>query len=135
MHKARVARLMKDLENCTTQDLLGVAALLLRTDAKYAKTLTASLSDAVDIVGNVNTVTYKNVMAMLFGHKVVWLESTGDKKIYVIKAVREICALGLKEAKELVDRVPSVLPSTTISPEEAVRMLGEAGAVAVLKKA
>ena len=36
----------------------------------------------------------------------VILEAAGDKKIQVIKAVREITGLGLKEAKELVDNAP-----------------------------
>jgi len=39
----------------------------------------------------------------------ITLASSGDKKIEVIKAVRTITGLGLKEAKELVDGVPSVL--------------------------
>ena len=39
----------------------------------------------------------------------VELTSAGDKKIQVIKAVKEALALGLKEAKDLVDGVPSVL--------------------------
>ena len=37
----------------------------------------------------------------------VVLESAGDKKINVIKAVREVTSLGLKEAKDLVEGVPS----------------------------
>jgi large subunit ribosomal protein L7/L12 len=39
----------------------------------------------------------------------VTLASTGDKKIEVIKVVREITGLGLKEAKDLVDAAPSTL--------------------------
>lgn len=39
----------------------------------------------------------------------ITLASSGDKKIEVIKAVRTITGLGLKEAKELVDGAPSVL--------------------------
>ena len=37
----------------------------------------------------------------------VELQSAGDKKIQVIKVVRELTSLGLKEAKELVDSAPS----------------------------
>ena len=39
----------------------------------------------------------------------VMLNAIGDKKIQVIKAVREITGLGLKEAKEMVDGAPKVV--------------------------
>lgn len=48
----------------------------------------------------------------------VILTSIGDKKINVIKAVREITALGLKEAKELVDNAPKPIKEN-VSKEEA----------------
>ena len=39
----------------------------------------------------------------------VILEGVGDKKIQVIKVVREVTSLGLKEAKELVDNAPGTV--------------------------
>lgn len=48
----------------------------------------------------------------------VILASIGDKKIQVIKAVRELTDLGLKEAKELVDSSPKPV-KTGVSKEEA----------------
>jgi large subunit ribosomal protein L7/L12 len=52
----------------------------------------------------------------------VELQSAGDKKIQVIKAVREITSLGLKEAKELVDSAPSkVKEGITKEEAEAIR--------------
>lgn len=48
----------------------------------------------------------------------VELQSAGDKKIQVIKVVREITSLGLKEAKDLVDSAPSKVKEG-ISKEEA----------------
>ncbi len=48
----------------------------------------------------------------------VVLESIGDKKIQVIKVVRELTSLGLKEAKELVDSAPSKVKEG-VSKEEA----------------
>lgn len=48
----------------------------------------------------------------------VILASAGDKKIQVIKVVRELTSLGLKEAKELVDGAPKPL-KTGVSKEEA----------------
>jgi large subunit ribosomal protein L7/L12 len=48
----------------------------------------------------------------------VILQSAGDKKINVIKVVREITKLGLKEAKDLVDGAPKVVVEK-VSKEEA----------------
>ena len=48
----------------------------------------------------------------------VILQSAGDKKINVIKVVREITKLGLKEAKDLVDGAPKMV-SEKVSKEEA----------------
>jgi large subunit ribosomal protein L7/L12 len=65
----------------------------------------------------------------------VMLEATGDKKINVIKVVRQVTALGLKEAKELVDSAPSKIKEA-ISKDEAEELkkqLEEAGATVSLK--
>ena len=65
----------------------------------------------------------------------VVLTSPGDKKIQVIKAVRELTSLGLKEAKELVDGAPQPL-KTGVAKEEADAMkakLEEQGATVELK--
>ena len=63
------------------------------------------------------------------------LTNVGDKKVNVIKAVRAITGLGLKEAKTLVDEAPSPVKEG-ISKEEAedfLKQLEEAGAAAELK--
>ena len=63
------------------------------------------------------------------------LTSFGDNKIKVIKAVRGITGLGLKEAKELVDGVPSKLKEA-VSKEEAdaaAEQLKEVGASVEVK--
>jgi large subunit ribosomal protein L7/L12 len=65
----------------------------------------------------------------------VVLAEVGGNKIAVIKAVRAITGLGLKEAKEKVDGVPSVLQEGVAKEqaEEAKKQLEEAGAKAELK--
>ena len=65
----------------------------------------------------------------------VVLESVGAEKIKVIKAVREITGLGLKEAKELVDGAPSNLKEGVEKAEaDAIKtQLEEVGATVVLK--
>ena len=65
----------------------------------------------------------------------VILESIGEKKIQVIKAVRGITGLGLKEAKELVEAAPKAVKEG-VSKEEAEKVqaeLQEAGASVELK--
>ena len=65
----------------------------------------------------------------------VILASAGDKKIQVIKVVRELTGLGLKEAKDLVDGAPKAL-KTGVSKEEADSMkakLEEQGATVEIK--
>ena len=65
----------------------------------------------------------------------VVLASAGDKKINVIKAVREATGLGLKEAKELVDGAPKPVKEhiAKAEAEELKKKLEEAGATVELK--
>ncbi|HEL2219121.1 TPA: 50S ribosomal protein L7/L12 [Streptococcus suis] len=65
----------------------------------------------------------------------VELTSAGDKKVGVIKVVREITGLGLKEAKELVDGAPAMVKEgvATAEAEEIKAKLEEAGASVTLK--
>ncbi len=65
----------------------------------------------------------------------VILEGIGDKKIQVIKVVREVTSLGLKEAKDLVDGAPSTVREA-LTKEEAEQVkakLEEQGATVALK--
>ncbi len=65
----------------------------------------------------------------------VVLEAVGSEKIKVIKAVRELTGLGLKEAKEVVDGAPSNLKEGVdkAEAEAAKKALEEVGATVVLK--
>lgn len=65
----------------------------------------------------------------------VELTNVGDNKIKVIKAVREITGLGLKEAKEVVDGAPKVLKEgvSKEDAEAAKAKLEEVGATATIK--
>ena len=65
----------------------------------------------------------------------VVLKEVGAAKLQVVKAVKEACGLGLKEAKDLVDGVPSTLKEG-LSKDEAENLkkaIEEAGAVVELK--
>ncbi len=65
----------------------------------------------------------------------VVLSAAGDKKVNVIKAVRAITGLGLKEAKALVDEAPSPIKegATKDEAEDFKKQLEEAGASVELK--
>lgn len=65
----------------------------------------------------------------------VVLESFGAKKIQVIKVIRQLTSLGLKEAKELVDKAPSTVREA-VSKDEAADIkekLETAGATVIVK--
>ncbi len=63
------------------------------------------------------------------------LKSVGDQKINVIKIVREVTGLGLKEAKDLVDGAPKIVKENVKKEEaeEIRKKLSEAGATVELK--
>ena len=65
----------------------------------------------------------------------VILTAAGDNKVNVIKAVRELTALGLKEAKDLVDGAPKPVKEgvSKADAEAALKKLTEAGAKAEIK--
>ena len=65
----------------------------------------------------------------------VMLTNFGDKKLDVIKVVRELTGLGLKDAKDLVENVPSKVKEAVSKADgdEIVKKLTEAGATAELK--
>jgi large subunit ribosomal protein L7/L12 len=65
----------------------------------------------------------------------VHLTSTGDKKINVIKVVREVTSLGLKEAKDLVDGAPKLVKEGVSKDEAATikKKFEEVGATVEIK--
>jgi len=65
----------------------------------------------------------------------VMLTATGDSKVNVIKAVREVTSLGLKEAKDLVDGAPKAVKEgvTKAEAEAVLKKLTDAGAKAEIK--
>ena len=68
-------------------------------------------------------------------YQITLVESPADKKIGVIKVVREITGLGLKEAKDLVDGAPKVVKETApkAEAEDIKKKLEAAGAKVTLK--
>ncbi len=112
MSVLELSELVKDLE-----DKFGVSA------ASFAAPAMAPQAGAAEAAAEVQTEFTVN------------LTSIGDKKIQVIKVVRVITGLGLKEAKDLVDNAPKPVKEN-VSEEEAKDIkakLEEAGATAEIK--
>jgi large subunit ribosomal protein L7/L12 len=67
--------------------------------------------------------------------EVTLAEAPADKKIAIIKVVRDVTGLGLKEAKELVESAPKVLKESASKTEadEIVKKFADVGAKATLK--
>ena len=65
----------------------------------------------------------------------VVLKATGEKKVNVIKAVRAITGLGLKEAKDMVDGAPATVKegASKAEADDAKKQLEEAGTTVELK--
>ena len=129
-----MAKITKDdvLDYLAGANMLDVSDLISAIEEKFNVSATAPVavagaaapSEASD-AGAVEEKTEFNIE----------LTSSGDKKIAVIKAVREVTSLGLKEAKDLVDGAPSIVKES-VSKDDAAEMqkkLEEAGATVTLK--
>ncbi len=106
-----VAELVKELEE--EFGVSAAAAMPMMMAAPGGAAAPAEVKDTFDVV----------------------LISVGDKKINVIKAVREVTSLGLKEAKDLVDGAPKAIKEgvSKTEAEEIQKKFTEAGAKVELK--
>ena len=118
------------LKYLETANMLEISELISEIEDKFGVSAAAPVAVAASAgdAGSAGAVEEKTEFD-------VELAASGEKKINVIKAVREITSLGLKEAKEMVDGVPSVIKEA-VSKDEAEEMkkkLEEAGASVNLK--
>ena len=79
--------------------------------------------------------TTQEIIEVIKGLSVLELNDFGGAKVKVIKAVREVTGLGLKEAKELVDGAPKVIKegASKAEAEDIKAKLEEQGAKVTLK--
>lgn len=95
----------KLLEDISTLTVLEAAELKKMMEEKFGVTAAAPMAVAAMAPGGAGpAVEEKDTFDIV-------LASSGDKKIDVLKVVREITGLGLKEAKDLVDSAPKPLKS------------------------
>ena len=105
--------------------VLQVVELIKAFEEKFGVTAAAASAGPAAAAAVVEEQTEFNVMLL----------EAGEKKVNVIKAVRELTGLGLKEAKEKVDGAPQVVAEgvSKEAAEDAKKKLEEAGAKVELK--
>ena len=116
-------------------EAIGSLTVLEAAELKTAMEETFGVSAAAPVAVAVGAVPGGDVVAEEKTEFDVVLAAVGDKKIQVIKVVREVTSLGLKEAKDLVDSAPKAVREGVEKEEaEAVKAkLEEQGATVELK--
>ncbi len=103
--------ILKQIEEMSVKDLAELVGMIEErfgvSAAMVAPVAVAAAPAAGDAGAKPAAEAYKVVM-----------KSAGQKKIQVIKEIKEITGLGLKEAKELADKIPAVIKEN-VSPDEA----------------
>ena len=116
------------LETLDTLTVIELSELVSAVEERYGVSAAAAVAVAAPAEGGAAAAEEQTEFDVI-------LTSAGAAKINVIKAVREITGLGLKEAKELVDGAPKAVKEG-VSKEEAESIkaqLEEAGAEVELK--
>jgi large subunit ribosomal protein L7/L12 len=114
-----------------TMSVLDLANLVKALEDRFGVSAAAAAAPAAAAAGPAAAAAPAEVQTEF----TVTLDAAGDKKINVIKAVREVTALGLKEAKDLVEGAPQVIKEN-VSKEEAEKIkkvFEEAGAKVSVK--
>ncbi len=126
MAETKRADVLSYLENA---NMLEISELISEIEEKFGVTAAAPAVAAAPAAGG------GDAQAEEKDEFDVTLTSAGSSKINVIKAVRAITSLGLKEAKELVDGAPKVLKEAVAKAEaeEMKKQLEEAGGSVELK--
>ena len=116
------------LESIGSMSVLDLSELIKEMEEKFGVSAAAAAAPAAAAGGGEAAVEEKTEFDL-------HLTGIGDNKVNVIKAVREITGLGLKEAKDIVDAAPKVVKEALAkdAAEEAMKKLTDAGATAELK--
>ena len=123
-----MADLNKIIEDLSSLTVVEAAELSKQLEEKWGVTAAAAVAAAPAAAGGAAPAEEKDEFTIV-------LAAAGDKKINVIKEVRTITALGLKEAKDLVEGAPKPLKQgvAKAEAEEMKKALEAAGAKVELK--
>ncbi|MDR2779395.1 MAG: 50S ribosomal protein L7/L12 [Puniceicoccales bacterium] len=114
------------------QSVLEIASLVKDLEVKWGVSAAAPVAAVATVAATATADSSATEEKTEFE---VVLKATGDKKIEVIKAVREVAGLGLKEAKDLVEGAPKTVKEAVskADAEEIKKKLEAAGATVELK--
>ena len=117
------------LDTISNMTVMEVVELIDAMEEKFGVTAAAAVAAAPAAAGEAAAAAVEQ------DEFDVVLASFGDNKVAVIKAVRAITGLGLKEAKEMVESAPSAVKeaASKAEAEEVKKQLEEAGATVELK--
>ena len=118
----KIEKLLEEIDALTVKEL---AELVKGIEEKYGVSAVAAAAPAAGGAAGAEEKSDFNIL----------LKEVGGNKIAVIKAVRDVTGLGLKEAKEIVDGAPKVIKETVAKAEaeEIKAKFVEAGAVVELQ--
>jgi large subunit ribosomal protein L7/L12 len=127
-----MADLEKIVEDLSSLTVLEIADLKTMLEEKWG--VTAAAMPAMAMAGMMPAAAVAEEEEEQTEFDVV-LKDFGAKKINVIKAVRQLTALGLKEAKDLVESAPAPIQEAVSkeAAEDAKKLLEEAGATVEVK--
>jgi len=116
------------LESISAMSVMDVVELIEAMEEKFGVTAAAAVAAAPAAGAGGEAAAEKDEFDVM-------LTSFGEKKVAVIKAVRAITGLGLKEAKDMVESAPAAIKegATKAEAEEVQKQLEEAGASVELK--
>ena len=120
------------LEEIGKMTVLELSQLIKDMEEKFGVSAAAAVAVAAPAAGGAAAGAAKAEEKTEF---TVMLTAVGDNKVNVIKAVREVTSLGLKEAKDLVDGAPKPVKEgvSKADAEAVLKKLTDAGAKAEIK--
>ena len=104
---AKVDEILTKVEEMT---VLELSELVKKLEEKFGVSAAAPVMMGAAAAGGGEAAEVKDEFTVV-------LASTGDKKIQVLKVLREVTGLGLKEAKDLVDNAPKTVKEAVKKPE------------------
>ncbi len=118
------------LDKISSMTVLELSELIKAMEEKFGVSAAAAVAVAAPAAGGAAAAAVEEQTEFT-----VMLQSIGDNKVNVIKAVRELTGLGLKEAKDLVDGAPKAVKEgiNKADAEAAKKKLEDAGAKADVK--
>ena len=116
------------LESISAMSVMDVVELIEAMEEKFGVSAAAAVAAAPAAAAGGEAAAEKDEFDVM-------LTSFGEKKVAVIKAVRGITGLGLKEAKDMVESAPAAVKegATKAEAEDVKKQLEEAGATVELK--